>query len=113
TPFVIDDPLCPELHKTRFRERQRARDYDPRTEPDPACMAHADFHEDAFVPNYVPTEGTRIFMSWADAPESYREALRGRWSEYLEKVRKESPEAADNMAKGEPYSMEPHSPCVV
>jgi hypothetical protein len=116
TPFLIDDPLCPEGHRERYRQRQANKNFDPRKEPDPGLLAHADWHEDAFVPNFVPTEGTRMFMSWSDAPPAYREAVGERWTAYVAEVKASGDVSAEHIAGlllGEPYDMKPESPCVI
>jgi hypothetical protein len=116
TPFVIDDPLVPPGEVQRFEQRRAKGKVDEAREPDPRHMAHADWHEDAFLPNFVPTDGTRIFMSWADAPESHKARVREAYVAYIESVRAGggvSDEHCDGLLAGEPYSMKPTDPCVV
>ena len=116
TPFGIDDPLCPELAKNRYRERMRARDFKVEEEPDPASMSHVDWHEDVFLPNFVPTEGTRIFMSWAEAPEDHRARVRVAFEAYVARMRATAgldDDQAEKMLAGEPYGFEPHAPTIV
>lgn len=113
TPFVIDDPLVPPGEVQRFEQRRAKGKVDEAHEPDPRAMAHADWHEDAFLPNYVPTDGTRMFVSWADAPPAYKAAVAERWREHVEATRAEYPEGADEALAGEPYGMKPTDPCVV
>lgn len=110
TPFVIDDPLCPAGEIDRFVKRQAAGKVDERTEPDPRHMAHTDPGEDAFLPNFIPTDGTRIFMSWSDAPAPYKAQLRERWAAYLSAT---PPNVRAELEKGEPYDMKPDSPVLV
>lgn len=57
----------------------------------PAIMRHVAWHEDAFVPNFVPPLGMRVFVSWEMAPTVYREAA---IDQNMEAGRSETREAA-------------------
>lgn len=77
----------------------------------PNGLTHADWHEDAFAPNFVPPVGMKVFVSWADAPESYKAETRERWAERIATV----PDAATaaELKAGEPFGFRPEDPCVV
>lgn len=114
TPFGIDDPLAPAELVKAHRARRKAKDYHPEKDIDPAIMSHADWHEDVFLPNFIPTDGNRIFMSWAEAPEYHRLNMAVAFRAYVEKHRADmGDEHADKMLSGEPYGYEPEAPTVV
>lgn len=114
TPFTVDDPLCPEGDRARFQKRMADGKVDRQKEPDPNVMAHTDIFEDAFIPNYVPTDGTRIFMSWGEAPENHRLAVASRWKDLCERQRDAfGDQVTDDAIKGEPYGLFPEAPVLV
>jgi hypothetical protein len=114
TPFGIDDPLAPAEALDAHAERRKAEDFSPAVDIDPSIMSHADWHEDVFVPNFIPTEGNRIFMSWSEAPDYHRKKIAEAFKAYIERHRADmGDEQAEKMLSGEPYGYEPGAPTVV
>lgn len=114
TPFGIDDPLAPASELAAFAAARTEPDFDPSKVPDPGQMMHADWHEDVFVPNFIPTEGNRIFMSWKDAPHEHKAKIAEAFKAYVERYRADmGDDQADKMLAGEPYGYEPDAPTVV
>lgn len=114
TPFGIDDPLAPPEAIEAHRARLEAKDFSPTTDIDPKIMSHADWHEDVFLPNFIPTEGNRIFMSWSEAPEYHRLNMAVAFRAYVNEHRAAmGDEQAEKMLSGEPYGYEPEAPTVV
>lgn len=114
SPFGVDDPLAPAEAVEAHAKRLEADDYSPVTDIDPKIMTHTDWHEDVFVPNFIPTDGNRIFMSWSEAPEYHRAAVGVRFVAYVESHREAmGDEQAEKMLAGEAYGYEPDSPTLV
>lgn len=114
TPFGIDDPLCPPADRDAFRAHLAAPGPDAEPRRDPAVMSHADWHEDVFLPNFIPTEGTRIFMSWSEAPDYHKAKMAAAFEAYVESHRADmGDEQAAKMLYGEPFGYEPEAPTVV
>lgn len=114
TPFGIDDPLAPAEALAAHAERRGADDFHPEKDIDPSIMTHADWHEDVFLPNFIPTEGNRIFMSWGEAPAYHREKIAVAFKAYVERHRADMGDAqAEKMLAGEAYGYEPDAPAVV
>jgi predicted RNA methylase len=115
TPFGIDDPLAPADALDAYAEKRKEEGFVPGDQnPDPSVMTHADWHEDVFLPNFIPTEGNRIFMSWADAPAYHRESIAQAFKAYVERHRADmGDQQAEKMLAGEPFGYEPHAPTVV
>src|SRR5690606_31578909 len=84
--------------------------------PEPDKMAHTDFGEDAFLPNYTPYQGTRIFMSWKDAPEEHKDRIRKAWNERVDQMLAAHPgseRAAARARAEEPFGLRPDDPTIV
>jgi hypothetical protein len=115
TPFGIDDPLAPADALDAYAAKRKEEGFVPGDEnPDPSIMTHADWHEDVFLPNFIPTEGNRIFMSWGEAPPYHREKIAVAFKAYVERYRADmGDEQAEKMLAGEPYAYEPEAPTVV
>lgn len=77
---------------------------------DDNAMLHADWHEDSFAPNFVPPVGMRVFMSWSDAPPSYKLDTAARWSK---RIADAPADQREELARAEPFGFRPEDPCVV
>lgn len=76
---------------------------------------HADWEQDVFVPNFVPPIGMRIFMSWRDAPATYKAEAAERWAERLKQYQEQGMTDAqlDTARAGAPFGYRDTDPCVV
>lgn len=73
-------------------------------------LAHADFHEDTFCPNFVPPIGMRVFMSWTDAPVAFRVETKLKWDD---RIKDADPESRAELRLMEPFGYRPTDPCVI
>lgn len=76
-------------------------------------MHHVDWGEDAFAPNFVPPVGMRVFMSWKDAPASYKAETAAKWAQRIKTFEAKGFAASDEVRNGEPFGFRPDDPCVV
>jgi hypothetical protein len=90
TPFGVEDAWPDSLAVMQYEAKRSAVGDDPKargafagTQHDPRMMNHADWHEDVFVPNFVPPIGMRVFVSWADAPQDAKSATEAKWRERI------------------------------
>lgn len=109
TPFLINDHEAPAELVAAFAERRKSEDFDPRTEVDPGLMAHANIHDDSFMPNFIPPVGMRFFVSWSDASEAYKAETEERWKERLMQL---PPEVRAEHEKGPPFGYRDTDPCI-
>lgn len=77
-----------------------------------AALAHADWHEDVFVPNFVPPVGMLIVMNWSDAPQAHREETRERWTKRMDEAEAAGANRA-RMEAGAPFGLRDFDPCLV
>lgn len=72
-PAIVDHLADPEVIEAYAAALEKAEPAEvKRLGNSPAIMQHVAWHEDSFVPNFVPPLGMRIFVSWERAPTVYR-----------------------------------------
>lgn len=114
TPFGLEDSWPDSMATMQHLARWSAGERDLSANPDPRMMQHADWHEDAFLPNFTPPIGFRVFVSWCDAPQSYKAHMKARWMERCKRIAADMGEPVPfDVAGGEPYGFKPDDPCVI